>query len=129
MNKIEYTLAFGVAYLTAATLAGGDTLTVRVNADDATLTFGNLRTKIKDGEGRVEFSALNDGRYDAMIITKDEATKLGTFKIRHGVLSISRYESVLAALSRDVLSIKRAQECTSGDIAALQDAVFGKKIF
>ena len=129
MNKVEYTVAFGVAYLTAATLSGGDTLTVRVNTDDATLTFGNLRTKIKDGEGRVKFSELKDGVYDAILITRDEATKLGTFKIRHGVLSISRYESVLAALSRDVLSIKRTQECTSEDIAALQNAVFGKKIF
>ena len=129
MNKVEYTVSFGVAYLTAATLSGGDTLTVRVNTDDATLTFGNLRTKIKDGEGRVKFSELKDGVYDAILITRDEATKLGTFKIRHGVLSISRYESVLAALSRDVLSIKRTQECTSEDIAALQNAVFGKKIF
>ena len=66
MNKVEYTVAFGVAYLTAVTLSGGDTLTVRVNTVDATLTFGNLRTKIKDGEGRVKFSELKDGVYDAI---------------------------------------------------------------
>lgn len=128
MNRLEYALYENTAHLVAAELFGGDELEVRADVDNAVLTVGKIHAKMPNGVGRVKFSALADGIYDATLIVGESAIHLGKLKISHGIIKLHNLEGTVAKLSKDLLDAMRALDYVSCELEKLRVAVYGKTI-
>ncbi len=107
-----------------------DMLEFRIpDTDGALLRVGDIAVKMEDGMGRVKLSDLSEGKFTPEVIFNDKSVWLYPISYSLGIVSLAEVDGICAALgARAIASLGRI-DALEGDVAKLNDAVYGKAIF
>lgn len=96
---------------------------------NATLIFGTVRVKIKNGRGRVKLSDVKDGKHTPILICEKASITLPAIMVELGRAKLCEPEHLIADMGERICSLEEERYSVRNEIKRLTDAVFGKKLF
>ncbi|MBO5945583.1 MAG: hypothetical protein J6Q69_03145 [Clostridia bacterium] len=99
------------------------------DTDNAILRVGDIATKMEDGVGRVKLSDLPEGKFTPEVIFSDKSVWLYPISYSLGIVSVAEVEDICAMLGARALASLGRIDALEGEVAKLNDAVYGKAIF
>ena len=117
-------------YLVKIDKGSPDALEFRIpDTDNAILRVGDIATKMEDGVGRVKLSDLPEGKFTPEVIFSDKSVWLYPISYSLGIVSVAEVEDICAMLGARALASLGRIDVLEGEVAKLNDAVYGKAIF